>query len=184
MCVGRICLAVLAAAQLAANPVAATSQRPLSADPTPLTVPAPLTAHVLVFTAIDCPIANRYAPEVRRLAQHFAGHGIRFWMIYPDARSDDEARQHASRFTGDLAVLRDPRGTLVRQTRVRVTPEVVVIAADGQQVYRGRIDDRYVAFGRDRIVPTTHDLEDVLSSLARGAPVAARVTEAVGCYIP
>ncbi|HVG86104.1 MAG TPA: hypothetical protein VM820_16370, partial [Vicinamibacterales bacterium] len=34
----------------------------------PLRVPAEARAHVLVFTTTDCPISNRYAPEITRLA--------------------------------------------------------------------------------------------------------------------
>ena len=42
---------------------------------------------VLVFTRTDCPIANRYAPELRRLSERYAGRGVRFWLVYPDART-------------------------------------------------------------------------------------------------
>jgi len=51
-------------------------------------------------------------------------------------------------------------------------------------VYRGRIDDRYVDFGRARAAPTSRDLREVLQALARGGPVAPRTTAAVGCSIP
>ena len=34
----------------------------------PLALPAGTRAHVLVFTTTDCPISNRYAPEIQRLA--------------------------------------------------------------------------------------------------------------------
>jgi hypothetical protein len=39
-------------------------------------------ATVLLFTAVDCPISDRYAPEVRRLAARFGGAGVRFWVVY------------------------------------------------------------------------------------------------------
>jgi len=32
--------------------------------------------------------------------------------------------------------------------RVKVTPEAAVFMVDGHEVYRGRIDDRYVDFGK------------------------------------
>ena len=42
-------------------------------------------ATVLLFTAVDCPISDRYAPEVRRLAARFGDAGVRFWVVYANA---------------------------------------------------------------------------------------------------
>jgi hypothetical protein len=39
---------------------------------------------VLVFVRTDCPISNRYAPELRRLQDRFAPRGMAFWLVYPD----------------------------------------------------------------------------------------------------
>ena len=59
------------------------------------------------------------------------------------------------------------------------------VAGDGgpRMVYRGRIDDRAVDFGRTRSAPTSRDLEQVLDTLASGATVQPRTTPAVGCFI-
>ena len=63
-----------------------------------------------------------------------------------------------------------------------VTPEVAVM--NGTRVlYRGRIDDRYVEFGKDRLTPTRHDLEDALDAVIAGKNVTQRETRAVGCII-
>ena len=37
-------------------------------------------AIVFVFLSADCPISNRYAPELRRLQEKFAPLGVRFWL--------------------------------------------------------------------------------------------------------
>ena len=55
--------------------------------------------------------------------------------------------------------------------------------AERRMVYRGRIDDRHVAFGRARPAPTTRDLEEVLEAIVEGKPVTATTTTAVGCFI-
>jgi hypothetical protein len=142
-------------------------------------------AHVFVFTTSDCPISNRYAPEITRLATAFADRGIRVWLVYPvPSDTARQARQHASRFGLTIPVVRDTSFDLVRQTGVTVTPEVAVIERGGRQIYRGRIDDRYVDFGRDRPAPTTRDLQDVLEAVAVGAPATPRITRAIGCYLP
>src|SRR4051794_5846444 len=41
-------------------------------------------ATVLVFMAVDCPISNRYAPELRRLSERFGPQGVSIWIVYPD----------------------------------------------------------------------------------------------------
>jgi hypothetical protein len=64
-----------------------------------------------------------------------------------------------------------------------VTPEAAVYTPDHRLVYRGRIDDWYVDFGKPRAAPTTHDLEDALEAVLGGRPVADARTTAVGCFI-
>jgi len=144
-------------------------------------------AAVFLFTRSDCPISNRYAPEVRRLHEKFAPRNVTFWLVYPDKdESVDVIRKHVQEYGYNFNVLRDPRHTLVKMTGARVTPEAAVFAPggpNGRMVYRGRIDDRYVDFGKARAAPTTRDLEQVLEAIVEGKPVAARTTPAVGCII-
>jgi len=143
---------------------------------------------VVVFVRTDCPVSNRYAPELRRLREQFSARGMSFWLVYPDpAETPSAIRRHQSDFGFGYRALRDPQHELVQATRATVTPEaaVFVAAASGpQMVYRGRIDDRYVDFGRSRAAPTRRDLREVLEALAQGVPVTPRTTVAIGCSIP
>jgi hypothetical protein len=50
-------------------------------------------------------------------------------------------------------------------------------------LYRGRIDDRYVEFGKDRPQPTVRDLERSLEAVLGGKPVPVAKTRAIGCFI-
>ena len=40
--------------------------------------------HVVVFTRSDCPVSNRFAPEVRGLFEKFHPQGVDFYLIYVD----------------------------------------------------------------------------------------------------
>lgn len=138
---------------------------------------------VFLFTRADCPISNRYAPEMRRIHALFAKRGVAFWLIYVDpAESVAAIRAHRAEYGYPFAALLDPRRELVRLTGARSTPEVAVFTG-GRLAYRGRIDDRYLDVGKARSAATTHDLEQVLEAIAAGAPVRFRQTQAIGCFI-
>ena len=149
--------------------------------------PSGARATVFVFTRTDCPISNRYAPEIQRIYREFAPDHIAFWLVYLDPdQAVDSVRQHLKEYNYPFGGLRDPQHGLVRLTGVRVTPEVAVFtpgASGARMVYRGRIDDKYVDLGQERPQPTTHDLERVLKAIVEGKPVGTETTRAVGCFI-
>jgi hypothetical protein len=150
-----------------------------------LQAPADTKAIVFLFTSTDCPISNRYAPEVQRLVSEFSGKGVVFRLVYPNPADRASAiREHMAAFSyeGALEALRDPAHTLVKFTKATITPEAVVVAG-GRVVYRGRIDDRYVDLGVERPSPTERDLADALVAVFAGKPVPHATTQAVGCFI-
>src|SRR5687767_11600084 len=109
-------------------------------------------AVAFVFVATECPISNRYAPEVQRLRAKFPE--IQFWLVYPNVTESDEAvMKHAKEFGHKAPVLRDPKRKLVQVARARVTPEAAVFGRGGELLYHGRIDDRQVDFGKERPEP-------------------------------
>jgi len=143
---------------------------------------------VFVFTRTDCPISNRYAPEIQRLYDRFSPKGVEFLLIYPDPNESTEGvRKHRQEYGYPCAALRDPHHELVRRTGVRVTPEAAVFvrsATSGHRmVYRGRIDDRYTDFGKARPSPAKRDLEEALEAVLKGGAVECTTTTAVGCFI-
>jgi len=149
-----------------------------------LAAPAGTRAIVNVFTSTDCPVSNRYAPEIRRIDQAFSTRGALLRLVYPSPHESQAAiREHMSQFAlSDLQAVRDPDLALVKFVGATITPEAAVIVA-GKVVYRGRIDDRYVDLGLERPAPTTYDLSEALEAALDGRPVPHPVTQAVGCYI-
>jgi len=139
---------------------------------------------VAIFTRTDCPISNRYAPEVRALCERFELQGVAFYLVYVDPReTSDSIRAHLAEYEYPCAALRDPQHALVAATGATVTPEAVVIDRDGQIKYRGRISDQHVALGTSRSWASRHDLAEAIEATLAGRPVAEPVTKAVGCYI-
>lgn len=144
-------------------------------------------ATVLIFTRADCPISNRYAPEIQRIYREFAPSHVAFWLVFVDPSEPPGAiRRHVTEYGYSFGALRDPAHALVRLTGASITPEVAVFTGAGsaqRMVYRGRIDDKYVDFGKERPEPTTHDLEQVLKAIAEGKSPKPETTRAVGCFI-
>lgn len=141
-------------------------------------------ATVFLFTRTDCPISNRYAPEVRRLFERYEPEGIEFQLIYVDPDEDTEMiRQHLSDYSYPCGALRDPEHRLVEFSGATRTPEAAVFTSDRRLAYLGRINDQYIDFGKARHKASAHDLADALDAILAGKAVAQPKTEAIGCYI-
>ena len=141
-------------------------------------------ATVLVFVGTDCPISNRYAPEIQRLSTRYQRDGVQFFLVYVDPQLSSAAiRQHLLQFAYNLPALRDPEHAVVARSEALVTPQVAVFNADDHLVYSGRIDDRYLDFGQQRPAARTRDLEDALQAVLSGQQPAQARTRAIGCYI-
>ena len=150
----------------------------------PLDAPTSIKATVVLFVSVDCPVSNRYAPEVIRLHGKFGAQGIAFWIIYPNpAESVATITRHLQDYRYPPRALRDPTHAFVKAVGISMTPEAAVYDRGGRLVYRGRIDDRYVNIGLERPAPTTRDLEEVLTEIMSGQAVTPRMTQAVGCYV-
>jgi len=147
--------------------------------------PAPgVRATVFVFITTDCPIANRYAPEIQRLTSIFTPQGVRFWLVFANPHEPlASIRNHLRQFQYAIPALRDPEHALVRFTKVTVSPEAAVVDQGGVLLYHGRIDDRWVNIGRDRPSPTRADLAEALRAILDGKPVVQTATPAVGCIL-
>ena len=138
---------------------------------------------VLIFVRTDCPISNRYAPELIRLYKEFSTRAI-FYLVYADpANTAGVIHQHMADYGYTFGALRDPGHDLVKLAKARVTPEAALFSASGQLLYHGRIDNRYVDFGKSMPQPTRRDLEEALRSVLAGKPVQVASTPAIGCFL-
>ena len=141
-------------------------------------------AVALIFVATQCPIANRYVPEIKRLQESFASNGVSFYLVYPDPDATPaDIREHMHSYDLNGTPLRDPKHNLVRLAQAQVTPEAAVFLGTNL-LYHGRIDDRYPAFGVDRGAPTERNLEQALDAVTKGQATPMQSKPAVGCVIP
>jgi hypothetical protein len=183
----RLAVAVFAALGLGLSAAAAPGLRLPDLDNRlidPFETAADTRAIVFLFISVDCPISNRYAPEIRRLSDKFASRGVIFRLVYPNPSESPEAiRAHLKDYRYPGSAMRDSRQQLARFTKATITPEAALYDRQGRRLYLGRIDDRYVNLGLERPAPTRHDLEEALDDTLAGKPVRQATAPAVGCFI-
>ena len=138
---------------------------------------------VLVFLDTACPVATRYVPVLDQLRSDPRTSDAKLYGVLsnPDI-SWREAAEFVDDFGIEFPVILDTAGDLARRLNPRVTAESFVVSTANRLVYRGRIDDRFVAVGRLRTRITSHDLREVLEALTQGKTPGPYETEATGCF--
>ena len=141
-------------------------------------------AVALFFVTADCPISNRFAPEIERLCHDFEKRGVAFFIVHADPQiKAAAAAAHAREYGFSCPVLLDREHDLVKLCGATVTPETAVLSPQGKLLYRGRIDDRFARWGQMRAEPQQRDLRLALDAVCAGQPVRVARTKAIGCYI-
>lgn len=139
---------------------------------------------VLLFLRTDCPLGKRYAPELGRIAQEFSAKPVTFWMVFPDKNEKGaEIRGMLADYRFPGTAVHDMNQSLVKAARAIVAPEAAVFGRDGKLLYHGRIDDRYVDYGKVKPEARVHDLEDAIRAALAGKPVERAETQAFGCAL-
>ncbi|HEY8461719.1 MAG TPA: redoxin domain-containing protein [Blastocatellia bacterium] len=142
-------------------------------------------AVALFFINAECPISNRYAPEINRIVAEYSAQGVAFYGVHSDPDIDPAAAlRHARDYGFDFPVLLDPAQTLAGKTGVILTPTAVILSPAGELLYRGRIDNRYLDFGKYRAAGVKPDLRIALDAVMAGKQVPEKHTKPVGCSLP
>lgn len=149
---------------------------------TPL-APARGEFHLLVFVTVDCPISNRYAPEINRIAADYRAKGVKTLLVYADASLDaSSVTAHRKTYYASLPAIIDRDLSVTTAVGATVTPEAAIFTPAGR-AYRGRVDDLYVGIGQARREATRHDVRDVLDAIVSGRPTPESSAQAFGCFI-
>lgn len=139
---------------------------------------------VVVFLATKCPISNAHLPALNRMAERFGAEGMEFYGVISETTvSRSEAVAHRDEYGIDFPVLFDASGELLSRLQPTHTPQAFVLTPEGDVLYSGRIDDRYVEVGRKKLEAQQHDLKRAVEAVAAGEPVPVAKTEPVGCLI-
>ena len=145
--------------------------------------PPPGEVDLLVFITTDCPMSNRYAPEISRIAADYAPKGVRTLLVFADPSLDaTRAKAHVTSFFPALPAVIDKDFALTASVGATITPVAAIYSSTGR-AYRGRIDDLYVSIGQARRAATRHDVRLSLDAVIAGRPAPVTETTAFGCFI-
>ena len=134
-------------------------------------------ATVLLFLSTVCPISNAYQDRILALMRHFEGKPVRVLLINSN---DNESAAETERYAADVKFPvpfhKDWRNTVADRFGATLTPEAVVIDAQGASRYHGAIDDSRNP-ARVKVEAVKRAVEDVLA----GRPVSVKAIRAFGC---
>ena len=138
---------------------------------------------VLAYTGVGCPISNKYAGRLNRLAEAYATKGVRFLGINASPQdSRKEIAKERDELGLELEILKDFRQELTRALAAKTTTEVFLFDAKGALRYRGAIDDQY-DLGAGKPAPRENHLVLALDAVLKGDVPAVAKTEAPGCLL-
>jgi mono/diheme cytochrome c family protein len=130
-----------------------------------------------------CPVAQKYGPELGRIAREYDARGVRFiYLNVNESESVDVARRDRDQFGLTGSYVRDGRWSVAAKLRPVSTTEVIVIDGAGTIRYRGAIDDQY-GLRHTRAEPGERYLRSALDAVLEGRAVAQRSTTAEGCLL-
>jgi peroxiredoxin len=141
-------------------------------------------ATVVIFTCNHCPYALAWHDRLMQLGRDYAERGVRFAAInsndasrYP--RDSYEAmRQRVSAEAWSMPYLHDESQEVASAYGAQTTPDVFVLDADGELVYRGAPDADY-----DDPSQNAAWLRDALDAVLAGERPERAETRPVGCSI-
>ncbi|WP_430913248.1 redoxin domain-containing protein [Methylobacterium sp. sgz302541] len=146
---------------------------------------------VLEWTNHDCPFVRKHyeSGAMQALQKRWTERGVVWLSVISSAPGEQGAVDGAGakRLTVERAaapsdVLLDPKGVLGRAYDARTTPHMYIVTGDGTLAYQGGIDDKPSTELAD-IGTARNYVEEALSALAAGKPVAATTTRPYGCTV-
>ena len=140
--------------------------------------------HVYVFIAEACPICNYMGKPLSQVAKKYEDK-VAFHAVFPVKNSNYKTSQLFKQQYELLSfeTILDKDQKTAKQLGATITPEVVVTNAEGDVLYRGRINSAFYAPGKMKHSSIKDDLDLVLANLVSGKQVPQPWPSAIGCYI-
>lgn len=138
---------------------------------------------LFVFLDTECPICQKSTKRLQEMYEKYNDF-VAFKAVFPTkSLKKREVRIFNRTYNFHIPYTIDSYHQLVAQYNAKVTPEVILLDTNGQEVYRGAIDNQFYELGKNRPKTTEFYLRDALEAIHNGQVIEIRNREAVGCLI-
>lgn len=139
--------------------------------------------HVWVFLDVDCPVSQFYTNVLNEYQQEFKNDSVLFYAVFPHLEDNDEAIQaFVNKYDFKVNIVGDPDLKFTRKFDAKATPEAFITRGDSI-LYRGVIDNSFVAVGERRCGTDQFYLRYALKQLTSSNQKFVTRTKPVGCTI-
>lgn len=143
-------------------------------------------ATVYIFLSETCPICQSATIGLKSLYKEYHEKGIDFVGVFPNVTVSNSTsiEKFAKKYQLDFTMRSDADRQLTQRFGATVTPQVFVVnEANGETLYRGKIDNGFERVGKRRQVTTEFYLKNALDEWLAHRPIVVKETEPVGCFI-
>ncbi|MFM7926219.1 MAG: redoxin family protein, partial [Pirellula sp.] len=140
-------------------------------------------AYVFVFVTSDCPIVKKTLPKLLDLYNTYHTQDVLFVCV--NVGANDTLRDVASQaleFQAPWLFVKDYDAQAAKTLGITRTPQVAILNANRELVYRGRVDDQF-RLGGSKPNPSRDDLKLAIEELLAGKNISVPETIADGCAI-
>lgn len=136
-----------------------------------------------IFFDTDCPICQAYTKRLSDLEREY-GQSVVFEVVYPTKDVlNDIVKEFNNDYRFKLKYTLDSTHTLVQKYNATTVPEVILVNESEQILYRGSVDNQYIALGKVRPKADEFYLAEALEAVANHRLVRTTKTKPIGCLI-
>lgn len=136
-----------------------------------------------VFLSPECPLCRNYTVTLNKLSNEFEKDLAIVGVIPGKTYRRKIIQDFKTEYHIAYPLQRDAKKKLSALWNATTTPEVVLVDAQYQVIYRGAIDDWAISPGRKKLSPQNMYLRNAVIQTLAGGEIAIRSTKAVGCLI-
>ncbi len=142
-----------------------------------------LAKQIYVFMAPECPICQYYTPLLRSTREQLAPFSTPLTLAFTTGDSLSVIAFERKYQTGWKLIWGEEARNLAKQFGASVTPELLALDSQNQMLYRGRINDAYVAPGKRRPIIRLCEIDSLTQSVIQRKVRAIASQPAIGCLM-
>lgn len=138
---------------------------------------------LFVFLSPECPLCKNYANVLNDIVIRFNKDVDLYGVVPGSTYSNADIKKFTEKYKLTFPVVKDEKKQLTAQFKAGITPEVFLLSATGQLLYKGAIDNWAISLGKQRSVTSQNYLSDAIDHASKGQKIHLPYTTPVGCII-